>query len=98
MSEVQSNINMYYEELIDSMAERAIGDMSDDNNENDEDIIWQAIDDGLMFYCDQGYILAMAVCRGYIDWCREIDWDGITEMLYDDVAEQMEWRKKEAEK
>ena len=49
ISEVKSNINMYYEDMIDSMAERAIGDMSDSDSEDDEEFIWQAIDDGLMF-------------------------------------------------
>lgn len=36
----------------------------------------------------------MAVCRGYIDWYREIGWDAITEMLYEDVSEELDYLKK----
>ena len=97
MSEVQSNIDSYYEEMVDSMAERAIGDMSDGGYEDEVEAIWQEIDDGLMFYCDQGYVLAMACCRGYIDWYKDVKWDEITEMLYEDVSEAYEYKKKQQE-
>ena len=94
---VNSNINMYYEELIDSIAERAKDNIADGGYEDETEAIWQAIDDGLMYYCDQGYILAMAVCRGYISWYKEVNWDEITEMIYEDVSERMETLKEKQE-
>lgn len=92
----ESNINSYYEEIIASMAKRAIENCEGWEGEQDEsEPIWQAIDDGLMYYCDQGYVLAMAVCRGYVNWYKNISWDEITEMIYNDVVEEMEWQKKQ---
>lgn len=92
----ESNINSYYEEIVASMAERALENCEEWEGEQDEsEPIWQAIDDGLMYYCDQGYVLAMAICRGYASWYKDISWDEITEMLYNDVVEEMEWQKKQ---
>ena len=47
-----------------------------------------------MYYCDQGYVLAMATCRGYLNWYKDINWDEITEMLFDDVMEEIDYIKK----
>lgn len=94
---IESNINSYYEELIASMAERAKGYEDEGGVWDGSDAIWQAIDDSLMFYCDQGYVLAMAVCRGYVNWYKDVSWDEITEMLYEDVSEELDYLKKNEE-
>ena len=90
---VDSNINSYYEGIVESMAERALDNLDDGGYGDESECIWQAIDDGLMYYCDQGYVLAIAICRGYISWYKEVNWDEITEMLYDDVSEEMEHQR-----
>jgi len=92
---VDSNINMYYEELVASMAERAKDNLDDGGYGDESECIWQAIDDGLMYYCDQGYVLAIAVCRGYVNWYKDVSWDEITEMLYSDVSEELADLQKE---
>lgn len=95
---VESNINMYYEELIASMAERALDDIEDDVDETDA--INQAIDDGLMYYTDmyytdQAYIIAHALQNGFIEWGGEVEWDAIFEDLYADVSAELEELRKE---
>lgn len=91
---IESNINSYYEELIASMSERAKDNLDDGGYGDESDCIWQAIDDSLIYYCDQGYVLAMATCRGYLNWYKDINWDEITEMLFDDVMEEIDYMKK----
>lgn len=88
---VESNINTYYDELIASMAERALDDIKNDVDETDA--INQAIDDGLIYYTDQAYIIAYALQNGFIKWGGEVEWDAIWEDLYTDVAEEMEYQK-----
>lgn len=92
---VDNNINLYYEELVQSMAERAKDSIVPGGYEDETDAIWQAIDNSLMFYSDVGYVLAMATCRGYIEWNKDVNWDEISEMLYEDVSEELENLKKE---
>ena len=89
---VESNIEMYYEELIESIAERASDDMKDGGDE--DECIWQAIDDGLIYYCDQAYVVANALQNGFINWGKTIEWDAIIDMLYSDVKEELEEMKK----
>lgn len=89
---VESNIEMYYEELIESIAERAYDDMKDGGDE--DGCIWQAIDDGLIYYCDQAYVVANALQNGLISWGETIEWDAIIDMLYSDVSEELETIKK----
>ncbi len=92
---VESNINMYYEELIESLAERAFDSVQYVDDDVDEtELIWQAIDDGLIYYTDQAYIVAHALQNGFIEWGKEPLWDEITEMLYSDVSEALEELKK----
>lgn len=91
---VESNINMYYEELIASMAERALDDIKNDVDETDA--INQAIDDGLMYYTDQAYIIAHALQNGFVKWGSEVEWDAIWEDIYTDVAEEMEYQKEKS--
>lgn len=89
---VESNIEMYYEELISSLAERAFDDMKDGGDE--DECIWQAIDDGLIYYADQAYVVANALQNGFISWGKTIEWDTIIDMLYSDVSEELETIKK----
>ena len=90
---VDSNIEMYYEELIEIIAERAYDSMKDGGDE--DECIWQAIDDGLIYYCDQAYVVANALQNGFISWGKTIEWDAIIDMLYSDVSEELETMKKE---
>lgn len=92
---VESNINMYYEELVASMAERAADDIKNDVEESEA--INQAIDDGLMYYADQAYIVAHALQNGFIKWGGEVEWDAIYEDLYADIADEIEYQRKEEE-
>lgn len=85
---VESNINMYYEELVQSMAERAADDIKNDVEESEA--INQAIDDGLMYYADQAYIVAHALQNGFVKWGGEPEWDAIYEDLYADVSAELE--------
>ena len=89
---VESNIEMYYEELIESIAERAYDDMK--NGGDEDECVWQAIDDGLIYYFDQAYIVANALQNGFISWGKTIEWDTIIDMLYSDVSEELEEMKK----
>ena len=91
---VESNIEMYYEELIGSLAERAYDDMKNGGDGDEVGCIWQAIDDGLIYYCDQAYIVANALQNGFISWGKTIEWDAIIDMLYSDVSEELETIKK----
>lgn len=92
---VESNINMYYEELVASIAERAADDIKNDVEEGEA--IMQAIDDGLIYYADQAYIVAHALQNGFIKWGGEVEWDAIFEDLYADVSAELEELKKEKE-
>ena len=89
---VESNIEMYYEELIESIAERAYDDMK--NGGDEDECIWQAVDDGLIYYADQAYVVANALQNGFISWGKTIEWDAIIDMLYSDVSEELETIKK----
>lgn len=93
---VESNINMYYEELVASMAERAADDIKNGVEENEA--IMQAIDDGLMYYTDQAYVLASMLQGGFIRWGDPVDWDIIFENLVDDVSNEIRWQKEQKEK
>lgn len=91
---VESNINMYYEELIESLAERAYDSMKDGGYGDEDECIWNAIDDGLIYYCDQAYVVANALQNGFISWGKTIEWDAIIDMLYSDVREELGTMKK----
>lgn len=92
---VESNINMYYEELVAGIAERAADDIK--NGVEEDEAIMQAIDDGLMYYTDQAYIVAHALQNGFIKWGQECEWDAIFEDLYADVSAELEELKEEKE-
>ena len=86
---------MYYEELVASIAERATDDIKNDVEE--DEAIMRAIDDGLMYYTDQAYIVAHALQNGFIKWGQECEWDAIFEDLYADVSAELEELKEEKE-
>lgn len=86
----ESNINTYYEELIADLAERAYDDLKNGGYGDESECIYQAIDDGLIYYADQAYILAHMLQGGFISWGESISWDVIFENLYDDVASELE--------
>lgn len=92
----KSNINMYYEEVVSSMAERAADDIKNGVEENEA--IMQAIDDGLIYYADQAYIVAHALQNGFIKWGQECEWDAIFEDLYADVSAELGELKEAKEK
>lgn len=92
---VESNIDMYYEELVASIAERAADDIK--NGIEEDEAIMQAIDDGLIYYADQAYIVAHALQNGFIKWGGEVEWDAIFEDLYADVSAELEELKEEKE-
>ena len=91
---VESNIDMYYEELIESLAERAYDNMKDGGYGDEDECVWSAVDDGLIYYCDQAYVVANALQNGFISWGKTIEWDAINDMLYSDVKEALEEMKK----
>ena len=86
----ESNINTYYEELVASLAERAHDDLKNGGYGDESECIYQAIDDGLIYYADQAYILAHMLQNGVITWGQPVSWDAIIEDLYDDVASELE--------
>ena len=93
----EGNINQYYEELIASLADRAYDGLKDGGYGDESECIWQAIDDGLIYYTDQAYILAHMLQGGFISWGDPISWDTITENLFDDVMNELEELKKQDE-
>ena len=90
MSATESNINTYYEELTASLADRAYDDLKNGGYGDESECIYQAIDDGLIYYADQAYILAHMLQGGFISWGEPISWDVIFENLYDDVASELD--------
>lgn len=82
---VECNINSYYWDLVASLAERA----KDSDGMERGDAIMQAIDDGLIYYADQAYVVAHAIEEGVVVWGGEVAWDNIYDMLYNDINEEM---------
>lgn len=90
----EANINTYYEELIAGLADRAAENIEQWDGEPDEsEPIWQALDDGLIYYTDQAYILAHMLQGGFIEWGQPVNWDEIIENLFDDVVTELNERK-----
>lgn len=87
---IESNIDSYYWELIGSLAERAKDDVKDGGYGDEDECVWSAMDDGLIYYTDQAYVVAHALQEGYVSWGKTIEWDAIIDMLYSDIKEEME--------
>ena len=92
---VQSNINEYYWETIADLAERAKSNM-EDGTEDESEAISQAIDDGLIYYVEQAYIIAYYMITYCPKWGDNIEWEEVYMMLYDDITEELERIKEEA--
>lgn len=84
-----SNINLYYEETIADLAERAKSYL-EDGTEDESEAISKAINDGLIYYADQAYIVAYYMITYCPKWGENIDWDEVYMMLYDDITEELE--------
>lgn len=87
---IESNIDSYYWELIESLAERAKDNAKDGGYGDEDECVWSAMDDGLIYYTDQAYVVAHALQEGYVSWGKTIEWDAIIDMLYSDIKEEME--------
>lgn len=87
---IESNINSYYWELIESLAERAKDNAKDGGYGDEDECVWSAMDEGLIYYTDQAYVVAYALQEGYVSWGKTIEWDAIIDMLYSDIKEEME--------
>ena len=92
----QSNINEYYWETIADLADRAKSNM-EDGTEDESEAINQAMDDALIYYVDQAYIVAYYMITYCPKWGDNIDWEEVYMMLYDDIAEELEQLTKEAQ-
>lgn len=90
MSEVKSNIELYYEQQVAFAVETAITCI-DSDGDDEETALQYAIDNAFYTYgSDQAYVLAHAFMQGYIRWGGEIDWDAINEMINDDVYNELQ--------
>ena len=87
---VQSNIGMYYEELVESLAERARLNHEEEPELDKRECIMRAIDEGMIYTVDQAYMLAHAVMSGYVEVSNEVDWDKVWAELEDDVYSELE--------
>lgn len=87
---IESNINSYYWELIESIAERAKDNVKDGVYGDEDECVWSAMDEGLIYYADQAYVVAHALQEGYVSWGETIEWDAIVDMLCSDIKEEME--------
>ena len=90
---VNFNVNMYYEELVHNAASRAKEELDDGNYGDESECISQAIYDCKVYYADQAYIVARAVMQGLIEFNKDVNWDEIYEMLYNDIASELEYMK-----
>lgn len=92
----ESNINTYYEETIADLAERAKSNLQD-GIEDESEAINQAIDDGLIYYVDQAYIVAYYMMTYCPRWGENINWEEVYMMLYDDITEELDYLKSKEE-
>ena len=95
MNNTNSNINIYYEETIKDLAERA-NSYIENGTEDEGEAINYAMDDALIYYVDQAYIVAYYMITYCPKWTDGINFDDVYMMLYDDIAEELQNLKKEA--
>lgn len=96
---IESNINSYYEEQIDSIAECVMDRVKEIHNEDPDreidnlgEIINEEIDTRSIYGVDQAYYLARyhlenGDTKGTIGWCNI--WDMVFEDVYQLVDEQI---------
>lgn len=82
----RSNITMCYEEIVGGIAEVALDKLKD---LEESEAIDEAINDQLIYYNDQAYVVAQYINSGYGYWGKDISWDEVYEMLYNDVIEEI---------
>lgn len=87
---VQSNIKMYYEELVEDLKERKQWAIEDEPSLEPFEAEARAMDDGLMYYADQAYVLAQALMNGTIKWGEPIEWQDVYDMLLEDMKGGMD--------
>lgn len=82
---IQSNINMYYEELVEDLKERKQLEIEAEPGIEPFEAEARTMDDGLMYGVDQAYVLAQALLSGRIEWGKEVDWQDVYDMLIEDM-------------
>lgn len=92
----QSNINEYYWETIEDLAERAKSYM-EDGTEDEGEAINQAIDNALIYYVDQAYIVSYYMITYCPRWGENLNFEEVSMMLYDDIAKELGQLNKEAQ-
>lgn len=93
----ESNITLYYENFIDSLAETAKLWMKDQENADQEygydydenNAVDRAINDQFIYHVDRAYVLAYAYTEGHIDWSGEINWQAINEMVWNNTYNEL---------
>lgn len=98
-SEIKSNISLYYEDFVASLAETARLKLSESEGEYEDEA--QAVSDAIceqfIFHVDRAYVLAHAYIEGYVEWCGEVDWESLDAMLYDDVHDELRYMLRQQE-
>ena len=83
---VQNNIDVYYEELVDQLKRAANENKAEECD--DTEAVSCAIDNELMGYANQAYVLAYALQSGFIKWGEPVEWGEVYDMLFSDVASE----------
>lgn len=92
---VNSNISSYYEEQVAFAADTAKTCIESDGDD-EQTALQYAIDNAFyIYYSDQAYLLAHAFNAGVFEWGGEVDWSAIYEMVYNDVAAELEALREE---
>ena len=73
-----------YHDIVKDLADRASKEHGDIDNK-----IFQAINDGLIYYEDQAYVLANALENGIVSWGHDVEWDAVDDMLYSDILDEL---------
>lgn len=95
MSEIKSNINLYYEQQVEFAVETAITCIKDDHDDERNAMEYAIGNAFYTYYADQAYVLARAFMDGIIRWGEEVDWQAINEMIWDDVYNELQDKLKE---
>ena len=90
---IENNINKYYEEQIENIADAVMERIGESMPL--DDIITEETDSASYYYCDQAYYLAKYHTTNCANANGSIDWLDVWQMVYDDVRIAVEKRKKE---
>lgn len=82
---IQSNINLYYTQVVKAMKERKQAEIEEEPDIEPYEAEARALDNGLMYYVDQAYVVAQALLSGRIEWGKEVDWQDVYDMLIEDM-------------